>query len=89
MVVVHPAPHGLPAGQVDEQLGVVAAVRLELVDEAEIVEDLLGARLQALAAGAVERLGRLLDDPERDAAALQLAGQGEAGGSGADDEDEF
>jgi hypothetical protein len=56
------------------------------VDHAEIVIDLQRARLDTLAARAGAMVGRRcsgLDDAERNAAAGEIAGQHQAGGSGA------
>jgi hypothetical protein len=83
--LVHPPLHGLAVRPVHPQRRVVAAGGPETLDQAEVVEHLQGARLQALAAGTVERPRRLLEDAERHAVTLQLAGDGEAGRTGADD----
>lgn len=47
--LIHPPPRLVAAGQMNEQLGIVAAGRTERLDQAEVVENLLGARLEALA----------------------------------------
>ena len=49
------------------------------VDHAEILEHFEAARLDALAARAVERLGRGVDQRERDTAAGELDRQGQPG----------
>ena len=59
------------------------------VDDAEIVVDFERARLDALAARAgamIRRRGKRLDDAERDAAPRQIAGQHEARGTRAGDQ---
>ena len=49
----------------------------------KIFEHLLGARLDALAARAAERLVQLFDEPEGDAAAREVDRQRQAGRAGA------
>ena len=57
-----------------------------VIDDAEIVEHLERARLHALRARA-DGVGRApLDQPHGDAATRQIAGEGEAGRTRADDE---
>lgn len=64
------------------------AARVEdRVHDPEVVEDLQGAGLEALAAGAGEEGFGLLHDERADAAACEVTGEGEPGGAGADDED--
>ena len=62
------------------------AVGDHAIDDAEIVEHLEGARLDALAARAGLRAGGGLDQAEGDAAAGELAGQRQPGRAGADDQ---
>lgn len=64
-----------------------APVLADGVADPEVVEDLPGAGLDALAARAGEEGGRLLDEERGDAAPGQVTGQGEAAGTRADDED--
>src|SRR5690606_36928153 len=61
--------------------------RQHLAGHAEVVEDLQRSRLQALAAGLAERLGRRLDDERIYAAPGEVDGQGQPGGTGSRDED--
>jgi hypothetical protein len=75
-----------PAGQVHAHARVVAPGLEHPVDQAEVVEDLQGARLQALAARAVEEPRAALDQPVLDAAPGQIAGQRQSGRSGSDDQ---
>ena len=56
------------------------------IDDAEIVEHLEGARLDALAARAGLRAGGGLDQAEGDAAAGELARQRQPGRTGPDDQ---
>ena len=62
------------------------ARREDRVHHAQVVEDLHGAGLDALASGAGEEGVRLLDDEGAHAAAGQIAGEGEPGGSGPHDQ---
>ena len=57
------------------------------MDDADVVEDLERAWLKPLAARAVERRRRGVDEPERDGSPRQLASQGEPGGAGPRDQD--
>jgi hypothetical protein len=68
------------------QWRVGAAGGRQAVEHAQHGEDLQAARLQALAAGAVERPLPHLDQLEPDPAAGQFDGQDQAGGAGATDQ---
>ena len=58
-----------------------------VVDDAEVVEDFEAAGLETLPFRA-DKIGRgFVDDAERDVAAREVAGEGEAGGAGAGDQD--
>ncbi len=56
-------------------------------EQAEVLEDLLGPGLEPLAARAGEQRPRLLDQQRGDSAPGQVAGEGQAGRAGADNED--
>jgi hypothetical protein len=58
----------------------------EPVDQAEILEDFLRARLDALAARTRERNGCLVDHAEIDVTTRQFDGKRESRGAGADDQ---
>jgi hypothetical protein len=57
--------------------------RDESVNDAEVLEHLQAARLDALATRAAKRLRGTVDQAERDTAPAKLDGQGQAGRSGA------
>ncbi len=65
----------------------VAAPPHDLLEDAEVVEDLQGPRLDPLAPGTGEQLRRPLDDERAHAAPGEVAGQHQAGGPGAHDQD--
>lgn len=81
--VVLADPLAVPPDHADR---VGAAHRVERVDDAEVVEDLHGAGLEALAPRAREQLPGALQDQRVHAAPGQLDTEGEPGGAGADDQ---
>ena len=73
--------------EVDPEFRVVRAVLDDLVQDAEILEDLLGAGLDSFGAGAGETLVGCADDPNIDVAVQQICGDRESGGAASDDQD--
>ena len=73
------APRQLAVGSDSDHRHRQPAVGDLAIDEAEIAEHLQGAGLDALAARAGLRAGGSLDQPEGDAAAGELNGQGQTG----------
>jgi hypothetical protein len=70
----------------DTQERVRAALRARLVQHAEILEDLLGARLHSLGAGPFERVRCLVDQADAKAAPQQVGRKRGADRAGSDDE---
>ncbi len=63
-----------------------STVGQDAIDDAEVIQHFERARLQTFAAGAIEVLGRFIDDADADVAASELTGERETGGAASDDE---
>nr|WP_261325743.1 hypothetical protein [Modestobacter marinus] len=75
-----------PAPGVQAQPVGPAAGREHLLRDPQVVEDLQGPRLEALAAGPPVERDRAVDDAAADPAPEQVAGEGQAGRAGSHDE---
>jgi len=86
--LAHPALGDELSVQVDTHRRCRHPCRVDGIQDAQVVEDLQGPWLDAVATGSGEEHGGPVDDPHRDVPAGEVEGEGQAGGSGACDENE-